>query len=524
MSSDDSLSKLASSLVKVFENQKIAQPESKISVNRLISKLTGYYEKLRTAMDYGNEETILRRAIERILKRKLFLDTNPNSLAEDLLRELIWGGYFPNSSISQSSVTKVATSINLYLRLKDEITAKKLLPNVDVFTLILQLLSCEIDFILMPNVEKEAVSNFMFQVLRNSIEITDDSKQTRDVQVLIAVRKNFSRDDLAFLRFVLFKQIFGKLTEENFKSVAENFANGYKEITAQLSYPRKDKIFNHVKKFTPPFLILFDILMAQKGNIRKVVQDETSFKNIVFNTCQARYRNISNKVRTAIVRSFIFILFTKAFIALFIEGTFERFYFGSIQWPSIALNTLIPPLLMALAGLGIKTPDARNSQNIFLYIQALLLNENPQIAPVLSLKLKPNSTLSLKDQVFNILWFLSILLVFGLILFVLTRLHFNLLSQGIFLFFIAIIAFLTYRIYQAASIYTMISSASIFAPILDFFFVPIIRVGRSLTEGIAQINFILIIIDFIIEAPFKGILGFFEQWFVYVANKREELE
>jgi hypothetical protein len=54
--------------------------------------------------------------------------------------------------------------------------------------------------------------------------------------------------------------------------------------------------------------------------------------------------------------------------------------------------------------------------------------------------------------------------------------------------------------------------------------VPIIRVGRRFTEGIAQINFILIIIDFIIEAPFKGLVGFFEQWFLFLANKREELE
>jgi hypothetical protein len=52
----------------------------------------------------------------------------------------------------------------------------------------------------------------------------------------------------------------------------------------------------------------------------------------------------------------------------------------------------------------------------------------------------------------------------------------------------------------------------------------VIRVGRRFTEGISQINFILMIIDFIIEAPFKGLVGFFEQWFSFLATKREELE
>jgi hypothetical protein len=114
--------------------------------------------------------------------------------------------------------------------------------------------------------------------------------------------------------------------------------------------------------------------------------------------------------------------------------------------------------------------------------------------------------------------------MFGIIVSALSRLQFNPLSQGVFLFFIAIISFLTYRIYQTANIYTVVARQGLISPIIDFFFVPVIRVGRKFTEGIAQINFILIIVDFIIEAPFKGLVGFFEQWFMFVANKREELE
>ena len=180
---------------------------------------------------------------------------------------------------------------------------------------------------------------------------------------------------------------------------------------------------------------------------------------------------------------------------------------------------------MILAGLGIKTPDSRNSQIIFLDMQKLLLEENPQIIKNLSFSLKSTKPKTIWNQIFSVLWLLSILLVFGLIGFILTKLHFNPLSQGIFLFFIAIVSFLTYRIYQTASIYTVvIGKQTILNPIVDFFFVPIIRVGRSLTEGISQINFILIIIDYIIEAPFKGFVGFFEQWFLFLATKREELE
>ena len=53
---------------------------------------------------------------------------------------------------------------------------------------------------------------------------------------------------------------------------------------------------------------------------------------------------------------------------------------------------------------------------------------------------------------------------------------------------------------------------------------PFIQVGRRLTTAISQINIVLFIFDFIIEAPFKGIFAFFEQWFLFLRTQREKLE
>jgi hypothetical protein len=522
--SDGPFSPLANALINAFEDKKKLETEKTISVNILVSKVASWYEKLRTSMDYGNEETILRRAIERILKRRLFLDAESKDLAEYLIRELIWGGYFKDDSVPESVIQKVSDSINLHLELKERIAKLKLTPGIDIYEFIVQLLSCEVHTILAPNKPREAMSNFMFQVLKNLVEIIDDSKQTKDVQVFIAVRKTFARDDIAFLRYKMFVQIFGRLTQSNFEEAVANFSDGFGEINYQLSYPRKDRIFNFVKKTTPPFLVLYELLKQENGNLKHLVNNQEEFRSRIYSICNKKYDGINQKVRTAIIRSFIFSLVTKAIMALSIEGTFERFYYGRVQWSSMALNTLVPPLLMVLVGLGIKTPTDENSHAIYLDIHKLLFEEKPKITENISLKLKSTSVRTIKDQVFSILWLLSIILVFGIIGGILTSLHFNLLSQGVFIFFVAIISFLSYRIYQTANTYTVINKKNILTPIVDFFFVPIIRVGRRLTEGISQINFILIIIDFIIEAPFKGLVGFFEQWFSFLAAKREELE
>lgn len=518
------LSTLAHRLIRVFENKESNLNDEKITVNALVSKVASFYEKFRTAMDYGSEETIPRRAIERMLKRMLFLNEKSSYLAEGLVRELIWAGYFPNATVPQSLINRVTETIDLHFQLKEKVHQNRNLPSEEVSELIIELLSCDILYVLVPNREKEAIANFMFKILQNTLVIPDDSEQTKDIQIFLAIRKSFAKDDVPFLKYKLFTQIFGRLSAESIDQTVANFENGYKEIKYQLTYPKKERILAHVKKITPPFLILYDILIKEKGNVEYLIKDEEEFRKYVFAACELRYRSIKRKIRTAIVRSFVFILFTKAILALSIEGTFESIFLGKIQWLSIVLNTVIPPLIMAGVGIGIKTPSDQNSEIIYNHIVNLLTEENPTVANTISIKLKSKSAMTLKDYFFSIFWILTIFSAFGIMWLILGKLHFNILSKGIFVFFIAIISFLSYRIYQTANTYTVFKKQNLFTPLFEFFFIPVIRVGRSLTEGFAQINFILLIIDFIIEAPFKGLIGFFEQWFLFVAAKREELE
>lgn len=524
MALSNNLSSSARALINVFEKKYEEDSKEKITVNALITKVATFYEKFRTAMDYGSEETIPQRAIERILKRRLFLDSNPKNIADDLVRELVWAGYFPNASVPQSITDEVSKTIKLYLELKNKVAEKRTISKDDLKNFITDVLSCEILNTIHPNKEKNAVANFMFKNLKESVILEDDSEQTRDIQVYIAVRKNFAKDDIASLNYRLFRQIFGKLTEDNLDSISEEFNKGYKEINFQLTYPKKERIYNHIKKITPPFLILYELLSTEKGEIDTLAQDEKKLEEKIFTICETKYDLIKRNVRTAIIRSFIFILFTKAIFTVIVEGTYSSLVHGGIQWIPIILNIIIPPMIMLLVGISIRTPGKENSQAILGYCKSLLFEENPNILPTLSLKVQPKEKKTIYDYIFSFIWFLSIFLTFGIMWFVINLLGFDVVSKFIFLFFIAIISFLSYRIYQTANNYTVTKKQSLLTPIFDFLFVPIVRLGRSLTEGISSINFLIILIDLLIEAPFKGIIGFFEQWFSFAARKREELE
>ena len=270
-------------------------------------------------------------------------------------------------------------------------------------------------------------------------------------------------------------------------------------------------------------MIFAEILRKQRAGIRNLIANTTEFQNSVFAVSEGRYKTISKKVRTAIVRSVIFILLTKFAFAFSVEATYDNLVLGHIAWNSLVINIVVPPLIMVIASLFIRTPDQNNTKRIYDKIRNIVFADKPELDRSLILSLKPDKRHPVLNFVFTSLWWGAFIVSFGLMISVLNKLEFSLASQGIFIFFMAIISFFTYRISQTAHSYTIPARQSFFAPIMDFFFMPIIKVGRRFTEGLSQINIFIYVFDYLIETPFKEIFGFLEKWFFFLQTKREEM-
>ena len=518
------LSRLSNLLITSFEREEIKnQTRTGINVNRFVSEIATWYEKFRNAMDYRDEEVVRRAAIERILKRRLIFGGNGEKIASPLMRELLWARYFPEASISDDEIKKVGNVIDLYLELREKLLAQQHNVGIKIDSLIYQLLSSHLELMLNKSKDIELISNYIFHLLRERIMIKDDSEETRDIQVFIAVRKAFAKDDIAFLRFHLFEQYFGRLTKENIHTVAATFTKGYKELEQQINYPLKDRIISYVKKQLPPFLIFAEILRKERGSMRDLIDNAARFKDGVFAIAQGRYKSITSKVRTAIVRSVIFILLSKFLFAFSIEATYDNIFIGHIAWNSLIINIIAPPLLMIIASLFIRIPDNNNTKRIYDKVMSILFIDKPELDRPLIISLNPEKKHPVLNFIFTIFWLAGFILSFGLIIYVLNRLKFSPASQGVFIFFMAIISFLTYRISQTANSYTILARQSFLSPVLDFFFMPVIKVGRRFTEGLSQINIFIYVFDYLIETPFKEIFGFLEQWFFFLQTKREEM-
>lgn len=515
-------SPVAEQVIAVFDRKEAPNHEQKITVNRFVSEIANWYEKLRNAMDYRDEEVVLRASIERILKRRMNRKKSGQAIAEPLLKELVWGHYFPNGTLPESYVQKVGDIIDVWVRWRKGVKARYVMRDSVLHVWFFQLLSSHIARFLNPQMYRNTVANFMFYIMKDEVQVIDDTDEVKQVQVYLAVRRAYAKDDIAFLRFALFEQIFGRLSLHTVEGAIHGFKYGYQEIKKQLSYKLKEKIYQNVKKQTPVFLILEDVFATHKGKVAGLFAKEEEFQKAIYEACEKRYKGIAAKVRIAIVRSVVFLLVTKAIFALLVEGTYDTYVYGNVGWLSIWLNIGIPPLLLIIVSVFITQPREDNSKRILDKIITVLTEDNPKIAPVFMVSKKPKK--KPMHHVFTLLWFLAFFLSFGTMQHVLAVLRFNYVSQAVFIFFVAIVSFLAYGISSTAHQYTVDPKPGLFTPFIDFLFIPIVRVGRWFTDGISSINVIVYIFDYLIEIPFKAIFGFFDQLFSYLHTKREELE
>jgi hypothetical protein len=512
---------VAEYLIDNFDKTHLAASGEKISVDPVVSEVAAWYEKLRTAMDYRDDDVILRAAIERILKRRLLFGRNSKAIAEPLVRELIWARYFPDESVPESINQKVENSITLFLKLEEQINQKHKTNHQEIFEWIIHLLSSDIEHVLSPNKDKEVMANFMYQIYKDKLIAPELDDETKFAQVFIAVRRTFTKDDLALLRYKLFTQLFGVISEEKLGNISDSFLKAKKKITDELNHPLKDRIYTYIKKQTIPFFIMEDIFEKNKGQNKSLVHNLDQFKVAILNSCHMHYEEIRAKVGRAVLRGIIFIILTKAVIALLVEGSYESYVYGSIQWESIALNTLFPPLLMIIAGLFIKTPKKDNSERVFERIYHII--HSPENLTPLTIK-KAGGKDPLMNLVFITLWVFALCIGLAAIVYTLSWLSFNPVSQFIFIFFLAIVSFISFRINQTAHMYTLSEERqNVKSVMFDFFFMPFIHLGRQLTENISKLNLVLFFFDLIIETPFKVLFSFFEQWFFYLRTQREKL-
>ncbi len=531
-----SLSQAAKDLLRVIyqkqhQNGNIEKKDkgtAKITVNEIISKMSFFYEKIRNAVDYHDDHLLRKNAIERILKRLFMTGHNKEEeMARVLLVELIRAGYLPNNSLPETKIEETAQIIKKFMKLKKFISAAGKNEKDELKKWIINLEATNIEENLSDQKIREVVGRQMYEIINNNIiDNGKDENFSRDkrIQIYLAIYRLLFKYDREMLKYVLFRYFnpnWNKAKDEDIALISQHYNELRRVSEEQIDHPFRRQTQKIASRYTVFFTVLQDAIEEDpEGAYEKIKNNPEQFRKLIEKHCQKRYRESSRKLRRAAVRSIIYIFLTKSILAFLLEVPAILYLGDVIKYYSLAINIAFPPFLLFLIAVITSVPGKENTKEIQKGIEQIIFQEKRESNPE---KLQYPAKRSLfANIVFGVLYFITFLFSFGFIIWALGVIHFNIVSIIIFLFFLSLISFFGIRIGKFAKAYSVVEKReNIFSFIGNFFYVPIINMGKWLSESFSQINVFVFILDFLIEAPFKIFVEIAEQWTAYVKERKE---
>lgn len=523
------ITKALVSTIKSIRPKTVPNDLSKLSVSQTVSLVAIAYERIRNAIEYREDHLIRRAAIERIMKRRIMLNPDGKGEAENLLRELMWARYFRNGTLGEDDVATIQAIIDRYLSVRRTVLSGR---NGDVKQVlndfIVDLMTCEIEEILSPDKSElfSSFTYFVYQVLRNKIKIDRITQEHKDAYFLVAVERAYRKSDIATLHYHIFTSFYqplSKYNDEELKQLMVNLPTIRQRIDDIIANPYVDKLTRFIRKQLPPFLVLFDIFQNHPNDIESIVSDRAKLWINVEQTCREKYQWTASRIRNLAIRSLIYIFVTKMLFAIVLEYPVSLWLYGEVHMTSIVINSIFPPLLMLLIVSIFRLPGDDNTQKIYSRIVDIVDDDKSFENNIAYTMKKTNAKKPILIFGFTVFYSLTFVITLLFIYQILTLLNFNLVSQAIFIFFVSVVTFFSYRVKQVTNEYRLIEKESAITPVIDFFFMPILSLGKFFSSELSKLNFFIIIFDFIIEAPFKLIIEVIEDWISFVRTRKEEI-
>jgi len=289
----------------------------------------------------------------------------------------------------------------------------------------------------------------------------------------------------------------------------------------QITHPMQDRLVRQMKRVNVLFTIFSDWLKSSSDPMEMLHNPEKLAEEIEEAT-NSKYKQVKIKLRRTSLRSIIYLFITKMLLALIIELPYDYLVIGHLNYIPLGINVVFHPLLLFIVALAVHIPAKENTLKIIEGIKDLVYTyDGKEIVYRVRPKIKQGWFLA---TVFRLLYLVAFVITFGGLGTILVMLNFNWLGVLLFMVFLTLVSFFGLRVRQLAKELVVLDRRdNLLSVMIDFFTIPIVRAGRSLSVNFSKINVFVFFLDIIIEAPFKLIVDVFEDWFAYMREKREEI-
>jgi hypothetical protein len=447
---------------------------------------------------------VRRAAIERILKRRMLLDKNPETLASDLLLELRWARYLSGEEAKAAKKPELIKILEKYTSYSGHV-----IPG----EWIVKIASAEIEELFNLNRDYNQFTFFAFQAVKQKILITDENL---DLLTYFAVDKVYAGSDNEQIAYHIIG-LAGKMID------SQKLEEGWRLFNLGRTSKLLPRLNKFVRRQMPALVLLRDIYFYAPGDFKNIISSKEKFLPRAEEVLKNQLEQMSGKIATAGVRSIIYVFLTKMILAFGLEVPFEIFVFGQLNKLPLILNIVFPPLLMWFTTMQIHVPTTKEREALVARTWYVvenfdnLKNEDDLLTPE-----NAENKAGLVYYIFSTLYAIFFIGVFALIFYVLGLIGFKFFNKLIFIFFLTIIVFFAYRISQIAKVYFWKNQGKETSSLLDTIALPILTIGSLLSIGLGKLNFLMFVFDFILEAPFKLILGFVDDWVQFLSAKKEE--
>lgn len=531
------ISKLAEGYVEKASMKPRTFPEGEgIKVNAVVSKVSYIYEKIRAAIDYFEEHLVRKNAILRILKRKLMLERmildnylielyDQDGIAVHLLQELIRGKFLENNvPIKLSEETDAI--LRKYSLLVKWIKEDRGKVEPELFDFLVEMEAVEIEQALIPQEKERALVRTMFNVVLPAVVLERGglNEKEKEIQVYLAAHRALYKWDDAMIHYLLLTMFYPEwknADNEMIKTIAKSILHVKADIDAQTNHPMRKAVLKAVQKQAIIFWILHDVVEANKEKAESVLSSEEKLTEEVKKACEKRYKAAGERLRRGVVRSIIYVFFTKMILALAIEFPTDIYLTGVINYITAFTNILFPPVLMFLVASLIKMPGKDNTESIIKTLKEIVYQgkiEKP-------IKIRgAKSGHWLLNAIFNLVYAITFIVSLMVLFYFLHKLGFNVFSSFIFVLFLTLVSFFGIRIRRPIKELMAIEHReSVIGSIVDFFALPFVSMGRFLSTKFSKLNVFAYFMDFIIEAPFKLLIEVFEDLLAFLREKKEDV-
>jgi len=515
------------------------QPEEGITtihVDEVASKVAAFYEKIRGIIDWKEEHLLKRRAIERMLKRRLFtkLDitdgniTESSNIAEPLVLELIRGGHFPNDKIAESKIEQVQKTIDKYIFILNKTSYNKKKSRIQLYSWISAIAACEIEEILTPSIKEISLINYMFNIMNEKIEVNEKikiSEKEKNIQIYISVQRALFNLDSSIISYHLLKYRHPEWknpSEEQLSSITKNIYLIRNNIDKDLNHHLGDKFYQICEKYDTPFLLLGDVLSQNPMEAKEKVSDPELLEALITTHYNQRVKTLKKRLARAAFYSTLSIFLTNIVSLLLVEMPFNKLVTGYFfNYWAIIVDILGPTLLMFLLVVTIKPPKKENLPVVLMEVMKIAYDKGKKDVYKIKKFRKKNI---ISEAIINLFYFSGFLAILALIVWGLYQVNFPPLSYIIFIIFLSLIAFAGIRIKQRSKELQVIEEKDPFLlSFIDPFAIPVIQLGKWLTNKWKRYNIIAVFFSALIDMPFTIFVEFIEQWRYFIKEKKEKL-